>query len=358
MESKLQSIYFDVKHPASFGTAEKLKAATKSKYNKQDITRWLQAQDAHTLHKERRIHFTRSRYFVPSMNNLFQCDLCDMRNLVTYNEGYKFILTVIDVFSKKAWAIPLKNKTAESVINALNVIFKQNKPTFIQTDKGKEFVAAKVQKFLKENGIKFYTTNNPDTKAAVVERFNKTLKNKMYKYFTHASTLKYIDVLDDLLHSYNNTVHSATNKAPNQVNKLNERDVFLYLYSGRGRYKKIQFFGKPLFKIGDKVRITREKYTFEQGYKSNWSTEIFVVSQIIRRSPIRYKIKDLNGEIIEGSFYAQELQPVETSSNTFYKVDKILKERGKGNSRELYVSWVGYPPSFNSWIPASNLKRQ
>jgi hypothetical protein len=356
MDSKLQSIYYNIKHPASFGTVDKLRDATKNKYSKENIARWLRAQDAHTLHKERRINFSRSRYFVPTMNNLFQSDLCDMRNLAAFNDGYKFILTVIDVFSKKAWAVPLKVKTAEAVIIALENIFKEQKPIFFQTDKGKEFTASKVQKFLKQNDVKFYTTNNPDKKAAVVERFNKTLKNKMYKYFTHASTLKYIDVLQDFLHSYNNTVHSATNVAPNNVNKNNERDVYHYLYSGSGRYPKIKFRGKIQYSVGDTVRITRDKSTFEQGYKSNWSREIFVVSHIVRSFPTRYKITDLNGENIEGTFYAQELQRVEASADTYYKINKILDERGRGNSRELFVSWEGYPASFNSWIPASSLK--
>jgi hypothetical protein len=94
-------------------------------------------------------------------------------------------------------------------------------------------------------------------------------------------------VLDDLLNSYNNTVHSATNKAPNDVSKSNEREVYDYLYSGIGRYPKMQSKGRVNFNVGNTLRITREKATFEQGYKSNWSREIFVVSEIIRSYPTR-----------------------------------------------------------------------
>jgi transposase InsO family protein len=189
MDSKLASIYYDVRHPASFGTVQKLRQALNNEYDGKDIAQWLRAQDAHTLHRQRRLRFSRSRYFVPSINNLFQTDLCDMRNLATYNKGYKFILTVIDVFSQKAWAVALKNKKAETVVTSFRRIFEENTPKYLQSDKGKEFTASKVQKYLKDISVKFYTTNNPNTKAAVIERFNKTLKTKMYKYFTHASTL-------------------------------------------------------------------------------------------------------------------------------------------------------------------------
>jgi predicted Fe-Mo cluster-binding NifX family protein len=209
---------------------------------------------------------------------------------------------MIDVFCKKTWAIALKVKSAEAVINAMKIIFKDRTPKYLQSDKGWEFINSKVQNFLKDHGIKFYTANNPDVKAAVIECFNKTLKNKMYKYFTHASTLNYVDVLDDLIHSYNNTIHSAINMAPNDVSKDIELLDDEYLYSGRGRYKKYVTKGNVRYSIGDRVRITREKFHFEQCYRSNWSRVIFTIHDVVRSIPTRYKIKDLNGEIIEGTF--------------------------------------------------------
>jgi hypothetical protein len=355
MNRVLRNIYYDTKHVAGYGTVDKLYTATNGKYEKKDIEEWLRAQDPHTLHKSRRINFTRSRYFVPNMNNLFQADLCDMRSLAKHNGGINFILTAIDVFCKKAWAIPLKDKKAETIINAFCAIFKERKPLFLQTDKGKEFVAKRVQSFLKEKNVKFYTTNNPDKKASVVERFNRTLKTKMWKYFTHANTYKYVDILPHLIYAYNHTNHSAINMAPDDVNENNQMQVYDYLYSGRGRYGKISKT-EIKFRVGDKVRISREKYTFEKGYESNWSTEIFVVFKILNRSPARYEIKDLNGETIEGSFYAEELQRVVTNESTTYKIDKILASRGKGVRRELFVKWRGYPDSFNSWIKASDIQ--
>jgi Integrase core domain len=299
MDLALRKVYYDIKHPASYGTVENLWEATKRKYSKANVQKWLSSQDPHTLHKPRTLHFSRSRYFVPNMNNLFQCDLCDMRMLAKHNSNVNYILTIIDVFCKKAWAYPLKNKSADSVIAAFKKVFAERKPRYVQSDKGTEFLNKKFQTYLKKLGIKFYTTNNPDTKASVVERFNRTLKTKMYKYFTYANTFKYVDVLPHLLTSYNNSVHSAINMAPNAVTKQNQLDVYDYLYSGRGRYKHVKK-DSPTVKVGDKVRITREKYVFEKGYEANWSTELFVVTKVLDTVPKRYKIKDLQGEEITG----------------------------------------------------------
>ena len=357
MNDLLKKIYYDVTHPAGYGTVDKLWAATRRRYDKKDIDVWLQGQEAHTLHKPRRLKFKRSRYYVPNMNNLFQADLCDMRSLKRHNGKVAYILTVIDVFCKKAWAVPLRNKEAQSVVDALKKVFGDRKPLYLQTDKGKEFVAAKVQTYLKKLNIKFYTSQNPDTKCSVVERFNRTLKTKMWKYFTYAGTNTYVDVLQDLVDAYNNTTHSAIGMTPNDVNSGNQQRVYHALYSGEGRYGKLQQPQKSKLVIGDQVRITREKYLFEKGYASNWSTELFVVAKILRTAPVRYEIKDLQGEDIKGSFYAQELQRVETSADTAYKIDKIMASRGKGVSRQVLVKWRGYGNKFNSWILASSLQK-
>jgi Integrase core domain len=356
MNRILSNIYYNVQHPASYSTVDKLWEATKRKFSKHSIQDWLASQEAYTLHKPRDLHFSRSRYFVPNMNNLFQADLCDMRALATHNGKVNYILTVIDVFCKKAWAVPLKKKTAESIIVAFKRVFADRKPKYLQTDKGKEFLNSKFQTYLKKLGIRFYTTNNPDVKASVVERFNRTLKTKMFKYFTHANTYKYVDVLSSLVASYNSSVHSAIGIAPVEVTLDNQIDVYHYLYSGNGRYKHTSHVKKgAAFHVGDLVRITREKYVFEKGYEKNWSTEVFVISKVLHTFPVRYKVKDLRHEDISGSFYKQELQKVVLKKDAAHKIDKVISSRGVGASRQLYVKWQGYPDKFNSWIKASDL---
>ena len=127
----------------------------------------------------------------------------DISSLARLNKGYKFLLTCIDVFSKFAWVVPLKNKTGESLVNGFQIILGTGRsPEKLQTDKGTEFLNRNFQSFLKEKNIHFFTTNS-ELEVSVVERFNRTLKTRMWKYFTAKNTRVYIDILQDIIQGYN-----------------------------------------------------------------------------------------------------------------------------------------------------------
>lgn len=128
-------------------------------------------------------------------------ELCDVQHLSEANDGYKYLLTVIDCFSRKAFAVPLKNKSGGEVKRALEKVFLEG--VRFQTDKGLEFRNRQVLGLLKKHGIKYFNSENPEIKCSLVERFNSTLKTRMYKYFTYKNTHRYIDILDDLLSAYN-----------------------------------------------------------------------------------------------------------------------------------------------------------
>ena len=157
----------------------------------------------------------------------------DVSNIKDENDGYCFLLTCIDVFSKKAWALPLKNKSGKTVLEAFKKIVSDTKPLRLQVDKGSEFYNKEFLNYCKTNNIRIYSTNS-ELKACVVERFNRTLKEKKYRYFTHIDSKKYIDVLDELVISYNNTYHRSIKRTPNQVKKADEAEIFQNLY----KYKK------------------------------------------------------------------------------------------------------------------------
>ena len=110
----------------------------------------------------------------------------------------------------------------------------------------------------------------------------------------------------------------------------------------------------PPLKVGDRVRISKKKKTFEKGFTPNWTEEVFIVSDVRSTLPLTYKIKDLKGEDIKGSFYRQELQK---AKQEIYRIDKVLKKRTKANGgvKEVYVKWKGYSSDFNSWIPESDI---
>ena len=212
----------------------------------------------------------------------------------------------------------------------------------MQTDGGSEFTNKVVQNLFKEKNIHFFTTHNA-TKASVVERFNRTLKTKMFKYFTEMNTKRYIDVIDKLMQSYNRTWHRSIKMEPAAVTIDNQSQVWQTLYGNATTVTP-----KSPFKIGDTVRISREKLRFEKGYEQNWTREIFTIHKIINRSPVVYKLKDLAGDVIEGTFYKEELQKITDSG--YYPVEKVLKTRKKKGKTEYFVKFQGYPEKFNAWV--------
>ena len=269
-------------------------------------------------------------------------DLVDMQPWSKYNKGYKYLLTVIDVFSKYGWIVPIKDKKGETVASAFKEIMKGGrKPENVWVDKGKEFYNKHVREL-----INIYSTENEE-KSSVVERWNRTMKEKMFKYFTANSTNEYIDILQDLVKQYNNTKHSSIKMTPVEGSmKKNEKKVFENLYGEIGTVSK----KKPKFKLGDFVRIPRKKGTFEKGYTVRWSEEVFKVVEILHSVPITYKLRDLNDEEIKGSFYEEELQK---SKQQVFRIEKVIRKRGK----KILVKWLGYDDSFNSWIDMDSVEK-
>ena len=266
-----------------------------NKFTHKQIKDWLSKQDVYTLHKPVRWRFRRRRIFTSGIDDLWQADLVDMSAISKYNDVYKFLLTCIDVFSKYAWAIPLKNKSSKSIVTAFTKLFEKRIPANLQTDKGTEFVNALAQKLFEENRINFYTTENDDVKASVVERFNRTLKSKMWKYFTFKGTHRYVDVLNDLLHSYNNTYHRTIKMSPSEANRDNESEIRKTIYKPKEK-------PKWLLKLGDRVRISKTRRHFKKGYLPNWSDELFTVAVRHPTDPPTYEIDDYDKERVKGKF--------------------------------------------------------
>ena len=280
-------------------------------------------------------------------------DLADLSSLAIYDK-YKYLLKVIDIFSRYAWSVPLKDKTGSSITSALKSLFENRKPITIQSDKGTKFVNATVQQYLKRQEVRFRKTHNPDINGAVIERFNKSLKTRMYKYFTKNNTYRYLDVINKLLTGYSNSVHSTIGMPPSKVNPSKFYIVWKRMNS---LWIKIPQ-GSIKYKVGDLVRITKEKVKFAKGYEQNFSTEIFQVVKVIRRVPQPvYEMSDLQSRPIEGQFYNYELVKVTVSPDTEFQIDKIVRTRKNGGIKQHLVKWKGYNETFNSWINASDIKK-
>jgi hypothetical protein len=344
---EVEKAFKNPEHPASFTAVDALYHAVNAKVSRKKIKEWLQSQEAYTLHRPARRRFPTNRVMVREMDQQFQADLVDMRSLSKENQGFKYILTCIDVLSKYAWAIPLKSKTGKAIIEGFEKIFQQRRSKVLQTDKGTEFKNQDFQSYLKKMKVRFFTTES-EKKASIVERFNRTLKSKMWKYFTYYNTRRYVDVLDKLIHSYNHTRHSSIKMKPALVTRENQQEVWNTLYKDSGK-KPTKF----KFKVGESVRISRSKMVFEKGYEKNWTREIFFIHQRIARHPPVYQVADANGEVIKGTFYEQELQKVKKPD--YYQVEKILKKRKVNGKTQYFVKFKDYPTQFNAWV--SDLKK-
>ena len=289
---------------------------------------------AEELHKPIKRKFKKRRVLVNGIDKIWAADLVDMQAFSKFNRGVKYLLAVIDVLSKYGWLIPLKDKTGKSVASALKTIFKERKPEKMWVDKGKEFYNKDVKDL-----IELYSTENEE-KSSVVERWIRTMKEKMWKYFTDKNTNIYIDILPDLVKDYNNTRHSSIKMTPVKASKKeNELTVWRNLYPEHLEIHDIN----PKFSVGDKVRISKKKKTFEKGYTTRWTEEIFTIVEVKRTKPPTYKIADLNGEEIKGTFYEPELQK---TSQEIFRIEKVIK-RGKKKS---LVKWKGYSNDFNFWV--------
>ena len=241
--------------------------------------------------------FERQKVIVNHINEIHSTDLVDMTQYSKMNRGYKYIFTNIDIFSKIAYAFPLKSKKIQDIKPCFEKIFKKNKPKYIWSDKEPTFLSKEMQKFFKDNDVKIYHTNSL-LKSVVIERFNRSLRELMMKEFVKNNNTVWYNILPKLIKIYNNRYHSTIKMKPVEVNKSNEKYIKENIYT----YNKTS--KNPKFKIGDLVRISLKRRDLFDKPSSNikWSEELFKIHSINKSNVIAYKIKDLNDEIIEGIF--------------------------------------------------------
>lgn len=373
----LRELYYTPGKPGAYAGPEKLYQAVKQegkyKIGRQRIRQFLNNEDSYSLYKPNRKTFPRSKVIVNTIDSMRDGDLADVSNIASHNDGYKFLLVLIDIFSRYLFIVPLKNKHHQNIVDGLKLVFqKRRKPNTLRTDKGSEFKNRWVKAYLKKEGIHAIYTQN-ETKANYAERVIRTMKNLMYSYFMKNRTYRFINILQDLVKSYNKRPHrSLGGNAPANVNKENADEIRLESYLsgktkldvnqsktlGRSKEKKR---AKPFFKfkIGDDVRLSQLKHPFQRDYQQKWTEEFLKANERYKRGQIPvYKLKDLAGDPIEGTFYESELQKVIKSEDVSYRVEKILKRRRHGKTQEVYVKWEGWPKKFNSWIPESSLEKQ
>ena len=344
MSTKVLAQYHDPENPASYGGVVRF---AKSQGIRVKKTKQILEKDlGYTLHKPRRRHFPTLPVKVFTIDEQWTADLIEVINISKQNRGFKYLLTVVDVFSKYAWVEPIKNKTGQAVTEAFEKILKQGrKPIQIQTDDGKEFYNKTFAQLLKRYHIHHFSTNG-DTKASVVERFNRTLKQRMYRYFTTNNTLNFVPVLQSLVKGYNRTYHGSIKMAPYQVTEANSSEVYANLYKN----KKVK---KPALKVGDRVRLNKKFRLFKKAYFPGWTEEVFVIRES-RGGPVpTYKFEEYDGTPLKGTFYEQDVQRVNVKDDDIFRIEKIVKRKGN----KMLVQWKGWPQKYNSWIEKGQIAK-
>lgn len=374
--NSVRDLYYNIKGPVHYAPAPRLKTEIarqttsdsgqqKTPYTIKQIQDWLQSQDTYTLHRPARQHFKRNHYYVYGIDHLWEIDLCDMSMYKKQNDGYTYILTVVDVLTKYAFAKCVKNKSAQSITKAFRDILSesQRRPLVIQCDRGLEFSNSTFRSFLNQHGIKLqFPMTTSRFKCAIVEAFNKTLKQRMFRYFTHIGGKKnsnyrrYIDVLPYLLQGYNNTEHSTTKMKPADVRS---EHVPIIYENTHARHRKTDAAATKTqkhskFRKNDLVRVMRKKSSlFEKGYTEKWSREIFVVDRVIQKTPYPlYVLRDLkNNAIISGKLYGVELQKINLEKHIDNPI-RILKSSGLGRGLRYLIEMRD---GGKKWINADEL---
>jgi len=352
----LNEVYYDLKSPASYAGILKILEEAKKKNPKikiDDVEKFLTKEKTYTLHKPIRKRFKRLKTVPSGFHTDWQCDLCIFDQVNKHNDGYKYLLVCIDVLSRMLFVAPAKSKRSEDMIEAFEKIFEKAKllPNKIYSDSGLEFQANKMLKYFKDKDILKYVMYSPNIHAGVVERANRTIKSRLYKYFSQNNTLRWIDVIDKIVKNINNNVHRTTGMKPNMVTFENARELWENLYKD-SRDSDVH---NIKFKIGGIVRITKEKGIFDKGYYPNFTDELFKISSVNPTTPISYNIQDLEGNNIEGVFYTEEL--VKTTTDTTHRIAEIIKTRVRRGVKEHFVKWLGYSNKHNSWVKDSDLIR-
>ena len=292
-EQELRDLYYDPM--TGFQSRERLyqKARERGvKVSRREVKEWLESQDTYTRHKPvvKRHKFRKT--YVNGLADQIQLDLVDMSKFSHRNQGYRWILTGIEILSRYGFTFPVKRKDTTHMTEAVSNLLEEFKigfgkyPNVVQFDDGKEFYNVGVKSLLEGKKVRYFSTKS-DKKAAVVERFKRTLKTMMWKFFYKSQGYDWLDVLDKLTDNYNNTKHRSIGMKPIEVNEENEFEVWKKVFGG------VKDFKKPEYKTGDSVGIHKYKSVFSKGYEPNFRSEVFKIICVFRGPPTPTSLKTL-----------------------------------------------------------------
>ncbi|KAL3111280.1 hypothetical protein niasHT_013322 [Heterodera trifolii] len=318
MDKKINKIYTDPANPGGYAGASALYAARNTTY---------------TLFKPKKEKFRRLRTVPAGFMTDVQADLADFQALSRKNSGYRYLLLAVDVLSRRMFGSPVKSKRPVDMKRAFEELFEQmpRVPDTLYTDRGLEFVAKPLKEFYAEKGIQKFETSSKK-KAAVVERAIRTLKTRLYKYFSANNTSVWVDVVPKFLSAINNSVCRAIGLRPNNISDTNAREVWKRVYGVAQLDKKTKIRAGETFLC----------------YIPNYSDHVYTVDEARSINPQHYLLKDYYGTKLKRKFYLPELTKVQVDENTMYRIEKKYKKRMRDGKSEILVKFIGFPEKY--WV--------
>lgn len=360
LNQALEHLYNDPASPAGFAGVQRLWEEARKQFpglRKSDVREWLRGHRAYTLHHPQRLRFPRSRTVPAGYMTDVQADLADMQQIAQYNRGAKYILVAIDVLSKQVFAVPTQSKSSAHMVDAFQRLFDQMpmKPHRLFTDKGKEFENREVKQLFDEVEIEKHRPNSSVTKASIAERCIRQIRQRLARYFTQNQTMKWIDVLPDIVHGINNARSRVHGMAPSEIGFHNAQRVWERVFGPRQRYihpggyvKK-----KPKYQKDDFVRMSKNRGAFHRGYWPHYSDEILEIDAAKKNAiPNRYKVRDASGELFDGYIYESDLQKVRPDPNVNFRIERRIRTRRRPDgSKEWLCKFYDDPNLY--WLDES-----
>lgn len=292
MRQKLDVLYTDIRSVPAFSAK---------------IAEFLRQNDLHS--KNRRIvkkKFPRRRIIARFPFDVWMADTINYEKTKYFNDRYAYIVVMIDCFTRKLWAVPMKKIDGAHAADAFDSVFKtlDTFPTHLVTDHGSEFFNDSARTVFENYNVNHYDIPTKSlSKASMAERVIRTLKTRLARYMQHKQTKRWIDVLGEFVENYNQTPHSSTGYKPNEINETNQMKLYKKLYNNLPAVSRL--------KIGDKVRTLKDKKLFEKGYTQNWSDEIYVITNVLdSQGIVWYHLSTFDGTKLSGIFYYHQLNLV------------------------------------------------
>ena len=355
-EKHLYENYTNVESPVSFLSPQKIHQYYNGKLPMGPIKKFLATNESYTLLRPERkptVHAPTLSFFP---GDVLQGDLFFVDKISEHNNGVKYILSIICVHSKYAYLEPMKTKSAKETKEKLGLILQRmpSKPNIMTFDQGSEFKNETVINFLRKLNIRQFFAMG-EYKCAVVERFQKTIQKLIYSFLVENETLRFIDVLQNLVANYNSTIHSTISPLT-PLDALDIKNVHILEKSHSKnkvlrRIKKV----KPKFKKGDRVRISLKKSKFTRSYDIANTYEEFIIEEVLLHRIVPfYILKDLKNRVLSGKFTQNQLQHINLE---MHRGNIIAERKRKGKKKEYLMKFKGYDDSFNEWVSETDTKR-